>query len=165
MHGALLLALLVVGAGPPAEEIDQTPSACPETGSVVAVFTRKREIWLCRDGVATARYPIALGRGGTGKRRTGDHRTPTGIYSLGTPRPSRLYGTFIPIDYPTPEQARNGHSGGALGIHGPPRRPGDPDFPSTTYDWTDGCVATGTDADAEAVADFVRRYEPTVLLR
>jgi hypothetical protein len=32
-------------------------------------------------------------------------------------------------------------------------------------DWTLGCIATGTDADVEAVASFVRRYRPTLLVR
>jgi len=160
-----ILALLLGAAGAGAEEVDQTPSACPEHGNVVAVFTRKREIWLCRRGTEVARIPVALGRGGNGKQRVGDNRTPLGVYDLGEPRPSKLYGTFIPIEYPTPEQAARGHSGLALGIHGPPRGHTEPDFPTTAFDWTLGCVATGTDAEVEAVAEFVRKFRPTVLIR
>jgi murein L,D-transpeptidase YafK len=164
MRPAALIALLVAGAAG-AQEIDRARPACPPTGDVVAVFTLKRELWLCRSGVETARVRIALGRGDGEKRRSGDGRTPVGSYTLGSPRPSTLYGTFVPIEYPTREQARRGHSGNALGIHGPPRGQSEPDYPTTAVDWTLGCIATGTDADVEAVAAFVRRYQPTLLVR
>ncbi len=165
MFATTLLTLALAAGDAMAEEIDQTPSTCPTTGDVVAVFTRKREIWLCRHGSLVGRIPVALGRGGNGKRRTGDNRTPLGVYGFGTPRPSKLYGTFIPFDYPTREQASRGHSGGALGIHGPPRGQAEPEYPTTAVDWTMGCVATGTDSDIETVAEFVRRYHPALLVR
>jgi murein L,D-transpeptidase YafK len=165
MFATFVLALVVAAGDAGGEGIDQAPAACPATGDVVAVFTRKREIWLCRHGSEVGRIPVALGRGGNGKKRTGDHRTPLGTYTFGTPRASRLYGTFIPFDYPTREQAAKGHSGGSLGIHGPPRGQSEPDYPATAFDWTQGCIATGTDPDVETVAEFVRRYQPTLLVR
>jgi murein L,D-transpeptidase YafK len=165
MFATTILALVLATGDADAPEIDQAPAACPTTGDVVAVFTRKREIWLCRHGSEVGRIPVALGRGGNGKKRSGDHRTPLGIYAFGTPRPSKQYGTFIPIAYPTPEQASNGHSGSALGIHGPPRGQAEPEYPATAVDWTLGCVATGTDSDVETVAEFVRRYQATLLVR
>lgn len=165
MFATFVLALVLAIGDAGGEELDLAPAACPVTGDVVAVFTRKREIWLCRHGSEVGRIPVALGRGGNGKKRTGDHRTPLGAYTFGTPRPSRLYGTFIPIDYPTREQAAKGHSGGALGIHGPPRGQSEPEYPTTAFDWTQGCIATGTDSDVETVAEFVRRYRPTLLVR
>ena len=165
MSATAILALVLATGTAGVEEIDMTPAACPTTGDVVAVFTRKREIWLCRHGSEVGRIPVALGRGGNGKKRTGDHRTPVGAYAFGTPRPSKLYGTFIPIAYPTREQASNGHSGSALGIHGPPRGQSEPEYPTTAFDWTMGCVATGTDSDVETIAEFVRRYQPTLLVR
>ena len=165
MSAPLLLALALAAGNVAPEPVDQSPSACPATGNVVAVFSRKREVWLCRDGTAAARFPVALGQAGTGKRRAGDRRTPTGTYALGEPRPSSRYGIFIPIEYPTREQADAGHSGADVGIHGPPRGQAEPDHPTTTFDWTLGCVATGTDADIQAVADFVREHRPVVVLR
>jgi murein L,D-transpeptidase YafK len=165
MRAAVVLILLLAGSGAGADEADRAPAACPTTGDWVAVFTLKREIWLCRHGSVAGRIPVALGRGGTGKRRAGDHRTPLGAYTFGTPRPSKLYGTFIPFDYPTREQASQGHSGSALGIHGPPRGQAEPEYPTTAFDWTTGCVATGTDSDVETIAEFVRRYQPTLLVR
>lgn len=165
MRIAAILILLLAGSSAQAEEPDRTPAACPVTGDWVAVFTLKREIWLCRHGSEVGRIPVALGRGGNGKLRTGDHRTPLGIYTFGAPRASKLYGTFIPFDYPTREQAATGHSGSAVGIHGPPRGQAEPEYPTTAFDWTTGCVATGTDSDVETIAEFVRRYRPTLLVR
>jgi hypothetical protein len=138
---------------------------CPETGDVVTVITRKRELWLCRDGAVAARFEVALGQGGLDKRKKGDRRTPLGTYALGTPRPSGKFGLFIPIVYPTPEQAAQGQTGGDVGIHGPPRKLPEPAYPSTAYDWTLGCVATGTDSEIQAIADFVRERQPLLVIR
>jgi murein L,D-transpeptidase YafK len=141
------------------------PAPCPETGNVVAVSTRKRELWLCRDGAVAARFEVALGQGGLDKRKKGDRRTPLGTYALGTPRPSGRYGVFIPVLYPTAEQAAQGHTGGDVGIHGPPRKLPEPEYPTTAYDWTLGCVATGTDSEIQAIADFVRERQPVLVIR
>ncbi|HQR30355.1 MAG TPA: L,D-transpeptidase family protein [Anaeromyxobacteraceae bacterium] len=149
----------------PAPQELTTPARCPATGAAVAIFVRKRELWLCVDGEPTARYVVALGQNGVGKSRRGDNRTPLGTYTLGEPRPSPRFGTFIPIAYPTPEQKAMGLTGGDLGIHGPPRKLPEPDYPSNVYDWTEGCVATGTDAEIESVATFVRERRPEVVIR
>ncbi len=149
-----------VGAAPPT-----SPARCPEKGDAIAVFTMKRELWLCVDGKEAARYEVALGQAGPGKRKQGDRRTPVGTYSLGPPRPSAKYGTFIPIAYPTPEQAAHGQTGGSVGIHGPPRKLPEPGYPTTAFDWTLGCVATGSDAEVEAIAAFVRSRQPVVVIR
>jgi hypothetical protein len=141
------------------------PLPCPEPGDMVAVITTKRELWLCRDGALWARFQVALGQGGLDKRRKGDRRTPLGTYALRSPRPSGRFGVFIPIGYPTAEQAAQGLTGGTLGIHGPPRGKAEPEYPTTAFDWTLGCVATGTDADIEVIADFVRQRQPVVVIR
>src|SRR5512142_2575132 len=94
-------------------------SPCPSSGDAVVVQTDARALWLCAAGAPAARFPVALGRSGAGKRRRGDGRTPLGAYRLGPPRPSARYGTFIPIAYPTPEEAARGFTGAAVGIHGP----------------------------------------------
>src|SRR5512137_1319391 len=137
---------------------------CPREGEVVAVITRKREVWLCSGGAPVVRIPVALGQQGLDKRRKGDARTPVGTYALREPRPSGQYGTFIPIDYPTRAQAAQGLSGGTVGIHGPPRGKAEPDYPTTAVDWTLGCVATGTDEDIEVIAEFVRQRRPVVVI-
>jgi murein L,D-transpeptidase YafK len=138
---------------------------CPGTGAVITVSTRKRELWLCNDGAVAGRFEVALGQGGLDKRRKGDRRTPVGTYALGTPRPSGKYGLFIPIVYPTPEQAAQGLTGGDVGIHGPPRKLPEPEYPSTAYDWTLGCVATGSDLEIQVIADFVRERQPVLVIQ
>ncbi len=182
------LAFVVIAAcvRPPAQESQPAPPAprepaaprpvappppdpkslpCPE---VVRLEVRKRERVLeawCRGGGLRV-FPIALSREPVGaKRRSGDQRIPEGAYRIaGSPRPSRFH-LFIPIDYPSPDDADRGlaegaisrsqhrrilaaHAagqlppqdtalGGLLGFHGEGERwRGDLDL-----DWTEGCVA------------------------
>ena len=157
--------LLVCAARTGADEPWAAPSPCPDKGDVVTVIARKRELWLCQEGAAVARFQVAMGRGGVDKRRKGDGRTPLGTYTLGSPRPSVQFGLFIPIDYPTREQAALGFSGGEVGIHGPPRGLTEPEYPTTAVDWTRGCIATGLDTDIGAIAEFVRTRHPTLVVR
>jgi hypothetical protein len=156
---AFALALASVGAAS-----DHAVGPCPSSGDAIVVLTSRRELWLCAEGSAS-RFAVALGRNGVGKRRTGDARTPLGTYALGTPRTSTLYGTFIPIGYPTPGQAARGFTGAAVGIHGPPRGMSAPEYPATEVDWTLGCIATGTDEEIRAIAEFVRERRPRVEIR
>jgi hypothetical protein len=162
----LLAGCLLLLAGPAArgEAPPGYANPCPARGAVIAVFSRTHELYLCRDGELSGRILVALGRGGIGKRRRGDRRTPLGSYALGRPRPSRSFRTFIPILYPTSEQMARGFTGGGLGIHGPPRGWRDP-AAATAFDWTRGCIATGTDAEIERIARFVREHQPVVVIR
>jgi L,D-transpeptidase-like protein len=162
---AFALAALVWAARGTADEPVPAPSPCPEKGNVVAVIARRHELWLCRDGAAVARFQVAMGRGGVDKRSKGDGRTPLGTYTLGSPRPSARYGLFIPIDYPTPDQAASGFTGSAVGIHGPPRGLTEPEYPTTGVDWTQGCIATGMDTDMGVIAEFVRAWQPVLVVR
>jgi murein L,D-transpeptidase YafK len=148
-----------------ADEPRATAAPCPEKGDVVTVITRKRELLLCQEGAVVAKFRVALGRGGLDKRRAGDGRTPLGTYALGIPRPSARYGLFIPIDYPTADQASQGFTGGEVGIHGPPRGLTEPEYPITAVNWTQGCIATAMDADIGVIAEFVRAYVPMLVIR
>jgi murein L,D-transpeptidase YafK len=158
---------LALQAGYAQADVDGMGAApCPPSGDAVVVLTEERALWLCSAGARGARFAVALGRSGVGKRRRGDGRTPVGTYTLGAPRPSARYGTFIPISYPTPEQAARGFTGGAVGIHGPPRgMDAAADYPVTEVDWTFGCIATGSDEEVRAIADFVRSRRPRVVIR
>ena len=158
---AALAALSIPGAARSGDD----PRPCPASGDAVVVQTATHRLWLCTAGTAAARYAVALGRGGVGKRRRGDGRTPVGTYPLGAPRPSARYGTFIPIAYPTPAQAASGFTGSAVGIHGPPRGFDSRDSLVTAVDWTLGCVATGSDEEVGAIAEFVRTRRPSIVIR
>jgi murein L,D-transpeptidase YafK len=120
---------------------------------------------------------VALSREPSGpKRARGDQRTPEGLYRIaGRGRPSRFH-LFIPINYPSRDDAESAFTagsisaddhrrilaahargafppqdtplGGWLGLHGEgPRWRGD----SPWHDWTYGCVALA-DADIDRIA-------------
>jgi murein L,D-transpeptidase YafK len=132
--------------------VSQTP--CSGVGTAVYVDAAERRLWLCESGAAVESMPVALGRGGLGKRWEGDGKVPLGTYPLGAPRASRSFHRFIPVGYPTPGQLRQGLSGGAIGIHGPSRAQSGP--LSTGMDWTLGCIAVGTDDEIDRVARWVK---------
>lgn len=132
--------------------VSRTP--CSDVGTAVYVDAAERRLWLCESGAAVESMPVALGRGGLGKRWEGDGKVPLGTYPLGAPRSSRSFHRFIPVGYPTPSQVRQGLSGGAIGIHGPSRARSGP--LSTGMDWTLGCIAVGTDDEIDRLARWVR---------
>ncbi len=165
MHRVPALVLLLVLSCKPAAVAKTSEQACAVEGHLVVVETRAHTLWLCSERRAVARMKVALGRGGVDKAREGDGRTPIGTYSLGAPRPSSGFGTFIPIGYPTVEQRLRGFTGRDVGIHGPARRATWLRSLSTWTDWTAGCVATGTDDEIALVASFVRARSPRVVLR
>jgi len=138
----------------------------------------------CRAG-AVVEMTAALGREPEGdKRDAGDWRTPEGLYRVsGRPRESRFH-LFIPIDYPSVEDAEQAlyegrislatyrliaaahaegrpppaHTalGGGLGFHGEGERwRGD----SVDLDWTEGCVAL-RDADVDFIAERIEVGTP-----
>ncbi|MBF0175929.1 MAG: L,D-transpeptidase family protein [Magnetococcales bacterium] len=129
---------------------------CPRERSIVQVDTLAYRLRLCHAGREEGSFRVALGRGGLNKRVEGDARTPLGRYYLGLGRPSDYFHTFIPVGYPTPEQKRQGYSGGAIGIHGPHQ---DPDRYKDTVrlsNWTLGCIAVPSREDIEKIAAWVK---------
>jgi len=138
---------------PPARQA----GACRAGESAVVVDTTAHRLYLCAGGAAERSFPVALGVNGVDKRRTGDNRTPLGIYALGTPRVSASFHRFVPVAYPTPAQARAGLTGSAIGIHGPPRGlEGAARLQAlVATDWTAGCIAVATDDDIEAIVRWV----------
>jgi hypothetical protein len=145
--GAVVLLAILVGAA---------PDPCRGRGTLLLVDSAAHRLSVCRDSTALACYPVALGRGGIGKRVQGDAKTPLGAYPLGAPRPSAHFGTFIPVGYPTAEQRRRGFTGSAIGLHGPPRATRDLGSVNVSADWTLGCIAVADDASIGAIASWVR---------
>jgi hypothetical protein len=134
--------------------------ACRAGETGVVVDTAAHRLHLCARGEVEHTYVVSLGTGGVGKRRQGDNRTPIGLYALGAPRASRSFHVFVPVAYPTPEQARLGFTGSAIGIHGPPRGVGGLARMAMLVraDWTAGCIAVATDDEIDEVAAWVRRH-------
>lgn len=159
MKAWLAVALLL--APDPRAARSQNP--CRGAEASVVVDARQRGLFLCEGGQPLERFTVAVGRGGTGKQARGDLRTPLGIYPLGAPRPSRRYGIFIPVGYPTPAQQRQGLTGAAVGIHGPARALRWLGPLNTFYDWTAGCVVVGSDAEMDRIAGWVLRRRPAAV--
>jgi murein L,D-transpeptidase YafK len=137
--------------------------SCAARATSIEVRTADRTLILCQDGAPVARFAVALGVGGVGKRRRGDNKTPLGTYALGSPRRSQDFGTFIPVGYPTAAQARAGFTGSAVGIHGPARPFVHAGRLNTMTDWTAGCIAVGSDEEIERVAAWLRQRPRTAV--
>jgi murein L,D-transpeptidase YafK len=124
----------------------------------VVVRTEEHRLYLCaKDRTVVSSYPVRLARNGVGKTRAGDGKVPIGTYPLGRPRPSKKYGTFVPIGFPLPEQQRRGYTGGDVGIHGPDRRVRWLGRLVNTFDTTDGCVGVASDREMDEIAAWLRR--------
>lgn len=131
--------------------------------------SERRLVASCPGGAELA-FPVSLSREPVGAKQTlGDQRVPEGDYRVAGPaRPSRFH-LFLPIDYPSLEDAeralqagritraqrdaiarahaagrlppQNTALGGRLGIHGEGERwRGD-----LGLDWTEGCIAVSDD--------------------
>lgn len=146
----------VIACGGLAAGAEDNP--CAGRGAGVLVVAGRHELLLCDGARLDGKYAIALGRGGVGKRRAGDKKTPMGTYPLGAPRPSTQFGTFIPIGYPTPAQRHGGYSGADVGVHGPKQSARWLGRASAWVDWTRGCIAVASNDDIAAIAAWVRRH-------
>lgn len=130
---------------------------CPAGATLVQVDSAARVLTLCRNGSEEASFRVALGRGGVDKRTEGDGRTPLGSYPLAPARGSSRYHLFLPVGYPTKEQAKLGLTGSAIGVHGP-----HVGFfwlgPASAWpDWTLGCIAVPTRGSIEGIASWVAK--------
>jgi len=148
--GSLAAAL---GARTPAPDGEQVCNA-PDARIVVALT--KHVLALCEKNVTVETFSVRLGRGGVGKTKEGDGKTPVGTYALGAPRPSSRFGVFIPIGFPTEEQKKLGYTGSDVGVHGPHRAVKWLGSLVNTFDSSDGCVGLARDAEIERIATWVR---------
>jgi murein L,D-transpeptidase YafK len=107
----------------------------------------ERRLYLMKNGAVLRTYRAALGLQPAGtKQRSGDFRTPEGVYQLTRRNPHSDYFLSIQVSYPNAEdqqraQRNRWEVGGSIMVHGLPntlRHP--PDYYANT-DWTDGCIA------------------------
>ena len=149
---AIAAALLGATSGPPAG----TDEKCVALDARVVVSLERHALILCDKGKTIDTFGVRLGRGGVGKTREGDGKTPVGTYPLGEPRPSNRFGTFIPIGFPTEEQKKAGYTGSSVGVHGPPRWVKWLGRLVNTFDLSDGCVGVARDEEIQKIAAWVR---------
>ena len=131
-----------------AESGARTPELAPLPMADRAVLHKsERRLYLMKNGAVLRSYRAALGLMPAGtKERSGDFRTPEGIYQLTRRNPHSDFFLSIQVSYPNAEdlqraQRNRWETGGSIMVHGWPnnlRHP--PDYYAST-DWTDGCIA------------------------
>jgi hypothetical protein len=151
----------------------------------LAEYKERREMVLMRHGVPAETFPVRLGRNPFGhKVAQGDKRTPEGIYSVCTVKPSQ-YRSFLWLSYPNEQDAARALAenrlssgdygrivnaletgrcppsdtplGGLVGIHG------DNEEPPRKYNWTQGCIATINNRDLDRLASLVKPGTPVAI--
>jgi hypothetical protein len=132
----------------------ETEDICLGMERSIVVAAHMNELFLCGEYTIIGKFRIVIGSNGTGKKIQGDRKTPLGTYTLGPPRPSDDFYIFIPIGYPTETQRENGYTGSAIGIHGPRKYFEWVDKDTTLYNWTQGCIATGTRDEIERITQW-----------
>ncbi len=160
MFRCIIVVILAIGLATPAKAKAEATASCPGQRPIIHIDTRAHRLHLCEKGRPIASYRVAIGSAGTPKRKQGDKKTPIGRYGLGKLRPSARYRTFIPVEYPTAEQSAQGYTGSLIGIHGPKRVLAWAGRWSTYVDWTQGCIAVGSDDEIDAIASWLGKAKP-----
>ena len=118
------------------------------------------------DGVRMdGRDYMSIGKGGDAKERTGDQRTPLGVYfvtdQLDTTRLHEKYGPMaFPLDYPNAWDQRLGRTGQGIWVHGVDSNGGE----RPPLD-TDGCIALPNDRLLVLAASFEPNVTPVLIGR
>jgi len=155
IHFILLLGLCA-WSGKPADA--GIRDACVGVGTAIVVELERNKMYLCRNNRIEEKYRVALGRGGFGKTKRGDLKTPRGTYGLDVGRSSDRFYRFLGVGYPTKKQKSLGYTGSAIGVHGPERRMGRLGWVSRYKNWTAGCIAVGTVREIDSIDAWVRKH-------
>jgi hypothetical protein len=113
----------------------------------VVVIKSKRIMMLMRDSEIMKVYRVALGKKPNGSKiKFGDQKTPEGTYILDSRKTDSKFYRAIHISYPNESDIlkakRLGCSpGGAIMIHGLPKKLEELGKAHRLFDWTDGCIA------------------------
>ena len=138
-------------------------TTCPLLNGI-NVNTSKRTLNICKNGAVIKAFKISIGYNGVGKKKTGDNKTPIGLYGLAHPRKSAQFKVFIPILYPTAKQLAAGYTGRDVGLHGPTQSLGRLDWLNNLPYSTRGCIAVGKNNYIEYVANWVNANPGTKVL-
>jgi murein L,D-transpeptidase YafK len=164
--GVLLLAMLAAGCASKPEP--------PKSRHIDRVVVKKgeRRLELHWGGEVYRSYKISLGDNPKGhKMMEGDERTPEGNYILDWRNPNSSYYKSIHISYPNALDRSVARSlgvspGGMIMIHGLPNWLSSPSLADEyrRLDWTDGCIAVGSNAEMEEIWRLVRDGTPITIL-
>ena len=113
--------------------------------------------------VRNGSYYMSIGQNGTGKQRSGDRRTPLGVYfvteQLDTSRLHDKYGvTAFPLDYPNEWDRLSGRDGGGIWVHGVTRNGG-----QRPKQDTDGCIALSNEDLTLLLPEFSDNVTPVLV--
>ena len=108
---------------------------------------------------------MSIGQNGAGKQKSGDRRTPLGIYfvteQLDTSRLHEKYGvTAFALDYPNVLDSHSGKTGDGIWVHGVDARGG-----KRPPQDTDGCIALPNEELAAMAALFASNTTPVIVGR
>ncbi|MBT8088028.1 MAG: L,D-transpeptidase family protein [Gammaproteobacteria bacterium] len=174
MHRALICLLFFFAPLPPAAVAGDLPAyllrvpASVKTAFVAETATAKFHRFDNSAG-GGLRYVgnsyMSIGINGDGKQRSGDRRTPLGVYfvteQLDTSRMHEKYGgTAFVLDYPNAWDQRLDRSGDGIWVHGVDRRGGKRPLLDT-----DGCIALPNEELASLILAFEANKTPVVIAR
>lgn len=138
--GAILASILAYAWFPPAPGPKQIPDR-------VLVLKSEHKLVLLKQGKELRAYPIALGRNPMGaKNRSGDGRTPEGIYILDSRNSRSGFHLAMHVSYPNQEDRKRAvaegvEPGGDIMVHGIKNGLGWIGRYHRWVDWTNGCIA------------------------
>lgn len=115
--------------------------------------------------VHTGAFYMSIGQAGAGKQRSGDKRTPIGVYfvteQLDTSRLHEKYGvTAFPLDYPNAWDRRADRSGDGIWVHGV-----DPAGGKRPENDTEGCIALPNEDLLALAPEFEHNITPVIVTR
>lgn len=126
-------------------------------------------MYLMNKGQILKTYRIALGGSPYGpKQREGDHKTPEGLYFIGSRNSKSQFHLALHISYPNPADRAHAHKlgsnpGGGIIIHGLPKGFAWLGSLHRQTDWTDGCIAV-TNEEIEEIWRLVPLNTPIEIM-
>jgi len=140
-----------------------------EYADKVIVKKSERKIFLIKNNKIIKKYKISLGDSPKGhKVRSGDEKTPEGVYVLDWKNPNSKYFLSIHVSYPNSADKKKAESlgvnpGGDIFIHGSPNKYEWAEFVLSFFDWTNGCIAV-KNRDMKEIWDNVKSGTPIEIL-
>ena len=141
--------------------------AAPDRSWVVIADTARSRLYLLERSderwALRGDWYASIGKGGVGKRRRGDARTPLGVYFVTMRLPDEhlpeLYGAgALGLNYPNRWDRHRGRTGYGIWIHGEPRR-----LTNRPPRWSLGCITVSNAALDTLVSRIGRTSVPVII--